>query len=126
MAVDIQADRTVKSQRGFAKLEAGGNGDGVAIDAAGRIYVASPPGPQVFRPDGNYLGHISTPGRAPASVFRELIRRRFIPTVEEHSGPMTRNIRLHSVFVTMQNQFTRPKLLVKVTKGERSRTNVIS
>jgi len=67
VAFDVQSDGTVRNQRDFAKLEAGGGGDGMAIDAAGRLYVTSQPGVQVFSPEGKYLGLIPTP-RAPASV----------------------------------------------------------
>lgn len=58
---DVQPDGMVKNQRDFARLEAGGSGDGLAVDAAGRLYVTSGPGVQVFTPDGKYLGVIPTP-----------------------------------------------------------------
>lgn len=61
VAFDVQPDGSVKNQRVFSKLEAGGNGDGMAIDSAGRLYVTSGPGVQVFNPDGKYLGVIPTP-----------------------------------------------------------------
>jgi gluconolactonase len=62
VAFDVQPDGTVTNQRDFAKLEAGGNGDGLAIDATGRLYVTSmASGVQVFAPDGKYLGQIPTP-----------------------------------------------------------------
>jgi gluconolactonase len=48
LAFDVQADGGVTNRRDFATLEAGGNGDGMAIDAAGRLYVTSQPGVQVF------------------------------------------------------------------------------
>ena len=67
VAFDVQPDGTVANQREFARLEAGGNGDGMAIDAAGRLYVTSGPGVQVFSPEGRYLGLIPTP-RAVISV----------------------------------------------------------
>lgn len=67
VAFDVQPDGTVSNQREFAKLEAGGNGDGMAIDAAGRLYVSSEPGIQVFSPEGRHLGVIPTP-RAVISV----------------------------------------------------------
>ena len=60
-AFDVQPDGTGTNQREFGKLEAGGNGDGMTIDSAGRIYVSSAPGVQVFSPDGHYLGVIPTP-----------------------------------------------------------------
>jgi gluconolactonase len=61
VAFDVQPDGSVKNQRDFAKLEAGGTGDGMAIDAAGRLYVTSGPGVQVLSPEGKYLGVIPTP-----------------------------------------------------------------
>jgi len=60
-AFDIQKDGSLSNQREFAKLEAGGNGDGSTFDAAGRLYVTSNPGVQAFGPDGKYLGLIPTP-----------------------------------------------------------------
>ena len=67
VAFDVQPDGSVRNQRDFAKLEAGGGGDGMAVDAAGRLYVTSQPGVQVFSAEGKYLGVIPTP-RAVASV----------------------------------------------------------
>ena len=61
VAFDVQLDGSVKNQRNFAKLETGGVGDGMAIDAAGRLYVTSAPGVQVFSPEGRYLGVIPAP-----------------------------------------------------------------
>ena len=61
VAFDVQPDGSLTNQRDFAKLEAGGAGDGSAIDAQGRIYVTTAPGVQVIAPDGRYLGLIPTP-----------------------------------------------------------------
>jgi len=61
LAFDVQPDGNVTNRRDFGKLEAGGAGDGMAIDAAGRLYVTSNPGVQVFGLDGKYLGLIPTP-----------------------------------------------------------------
>ena len=58
---DVQPDGSLTNQRNFAKLEAGGFGDGSTIDAQGRIYVTTAPGVQVIAPDGKYLGLIPTP-----------------------------------------------------------------
>jgi gluconolactonase len=58
---DVQKDGSLRNQREFAKLEGGGNGDGSTFDAAGRIYVTSNPGVQVFGTEGKYLGLIPTP-----------------------------------------------------------------
>jgi gluconolactonase len=68
LAFDIQTDGNVTNRRDFAKLE-GGNGDGMAIDAAGRLYVTSAPGVQVFSPDGKYLGTIPAPRNVISVAF---------------------------------------------------------
>ncbi len=68
VAWDVQPDGTVKNQRDFATLEAGGNGDGMAMDSEGRLYVTSgAPGIQVFSAEGKYLGVIPLP-RASSSI----------------------------------------------------------
>jgi len=66
LAFDVQPDGVVNNRRDFAQLQ-NGNGDGMAIDAAGRLYVTSAPGVQVFSPQGTHLGTIPTP-RNPISV----------------------------------------------------------
>jgi gluconolactonase len=70
VAFDVQADGSLKNQRDFARLEAGGAGDGLAVDAAGRLYVTSQQaGVQVFAPDGKYLGVIPTPRSVISAAF---------------------------------------------------------
>jgi gluconolactonase len=70
VAFDVQPDGSVRNQRDFARLEAGGNGDGLAIDADGRLYVTSmASGVQVFAADGKYLGVIPTPRAVIAVAF---------------------------------------------------------
>jgi gluconolactonase len=69
LAFDVQPDGSVTNRRDFATLVAGGTGDGMAIDAAGRLYVTSQPGVQVFDRDGGYLGLIPTPRNAISVAF---------------------------------------------------------
>jgi gluconolactonase len=69
LAFDVQADGGVINRRDFAKLEAGGNGDGMAIDAGSRLYVTSQSGVQVFDRDGKFLGLIPTPRNAISVAF---------------------------------------------------------
>jgi gluconolactonase len=69
LAFDVAADGTTSRRRAFATLEAGGNGDGLAVDAMGRLYVTSQPGVQVFGADGAYLGLIPTPRNAISVAF---------------------------------------------------------
>jgi gluconolactonase len=60
VAFDVAAPGRLVGRRDFATLEAG-NGDGLALDAEGRLYVTSNPGVQVFDRTGKYLGLIPTP-----------------------------------------------------------------
>jgi gluconolactonase len=69
LAFDVQRDGSVSNRRTFAMLEAGGTGDGMAVDASGRLYVTSQPGVQVFDHDGKYLGLIPTPRNAISVAF---------------------------------------------------------
>jgi sugar lactone lactonase YvrE len=70
VAFDVQPDGTVKNQRDFATLEAGGSGDGMAIDSEGRLYITSGnPGIQVISPEGKYLGVIPLPRSASSVAF---------------------------------------------------------
>jgi gluconolactonase len=68
-AFDVQPDGSLKNQRTFATLEAGGAGDGSTVDSAGRLYVTSGPGVQVFTADGKYLGLIPTPQNVISAAF---------------------------------------------------------
>jgi gluconolactonase len=66
VAFDVQPDGSVSNQRNFARL--GGilmtnrgvrsGADGLAVDDAGRLYVTSTIGVQVFSPQGTHLGTI--------------------------------------------------------------------
>jgi gluconolactonase len=69
VALDVQPDGTTKNQREFAKIDGGVNGDGMAIDATGRIYDATNPGVQVFSPEGKFLGLIPTPRTSISVAF---------------------------------------------------------
>lgn len=81
-AYDVQPDGSVRNKRNFARLEAAhrpeGNtdpgfrtygADGLAVDGAGRLYVATQIGVQVFSPQGQHLGTIPTSRPAQNVVF---------------------------------------------------------
>ncbi len=65
-AFDVQPNGSLTNQREFAKLPAGG-GDGLSVDAAGRLYVTAgggaggAAGVHVFAPDGKFVGTIAAP-----------------------------------------------------------------
>ena len=70
VAFDVQPDGTPVAQRDFAKLEGGGSGDGMTVDAAGRLYVTTQSaGVQVFSPEGKHLGTIPTPRNVTSVAF---------------------------------------------------------
>lgn len=74
VAFDVQANGALTNQRDFATLPAGG-GDGLAVDAAGRLYVTvgggagGANGLYVFAPDGKLLGHIPSPRNLITAAF---------------------------------------------------------
>lgn len=61
VAFDVKAPGVLVNRRDFATLQMGAGGDGLALDSAGRLYVTSNPGVQVFDKSGAYLGLIPTP-----------------------------------------------------------------
>ncbi|CAH0352948.1 SMP-30/gluconolactonase/LRE family protein [Aquabacterium sp. CECT 9606] len=75
LAFDIAADGSVGPRRNFAKLEGwrktdtgtSSGADGLAVDAKGRVYVASSAGIQVFSNQGEALGTIPLP-KAPQNL----------------------------------------------------------
>lgn len=75
-AYDVAADGSISGKRNFAKLEGfrkndagvwSSGADGLAIDAQGRLYVASTAGIQVFDANGAALGVIPLP-KAPQNL----------------------------------------------------------
>jgi gluconolactonase len=68
-AFDIHPDGTIGNGRHFGIVE-NGNGNSMAIDAAGRLYVTvGVSGLQVFSPDGKHLGAIPTPRNVGSAAF---------------------------------------------------------
>lgn len=75
LAYDIAEDGTVGPRRNFAKLAGyrktdtgySSGADGLAVDAQGRVYVASSAGVQVFSAKGETLGTIELP-KAPQNL----------------------------------------------------------
>jgi gluconolactonase len=74
-AFDVAADGSLANQREFVALENGGTGDGLAVDAEGRLYVTGQPGVHVISPDGAYLGLVPTPRGVITAAFSGPDRR---------------------------------------------------
>jgi gluconolactonase len=66
---DVQPDGSARNRRVFAELSAAGGGDGMTIDAEGRVYVTANDGIHVLAPDGRKLGLIQTPRRPITLTF---------------------------------------------------------
>lgn len=75
LAFDVGPNGTISNRRNFGRLEGDSHngGDGLAIDSAGRLYVATnnnkPLGIQVFSAKGEYLGTIPTPRPTTSVAF---------------------------------------------------------
>jgi gluconolactonase len=69
VAFDVEGPGKLTNRRIFAALPPGANGDGMAIDSQGRLYVSTGPGVQVFDKSGMYLGAIPTPRGIISVVF---------------------------------------------------------
>jgi gluconolactonase len=61
LALDVQPDGSLTRQRELGKLRGGQDGDGSAVDAQGRVYVATGASADVFAPNGEFLGSIRGP-----------------------------------------------------------------
>jgi len=61
VAFDVQPDGSLGNLREFGKLRGGQGGDGAAVDAEGRLYVATGASADVFTPKGEFLGSIPGP-----------------------------------------------------------------
>ena len=80
---DVQAPGRLTNQREFAKLQDGGNGDGLAVDTNGNLYVAAGPGVQIYNRDGKYVGLIPTPpGRPTGQAFAGADRKTLYVVVQ--------------------------------------------
>jgi gluconolactonase len=78
VAFDLDAEGGASNQRTFATLSAdieGFGGDGMEVDAGGRLYVTGHAGVYVFAPDGAQLGIIPVPRRAITLAFAGADRR---------------------------------------------------
>jgi gluconolactonase len=90
---DVQGPGRLTNQREFAKLEKGGQADGLAIDTAGNLYVSAGPGVQIYNREGKYLGVIPTPpGRPTGQAFAGADRKTLYVVVQTptdaHGRPM--------------------------------------
>jgi gluconolactonase len=69
VAFEVRPDGTTTNRRDFGSLNGDDGGDGMAVDAAGRLYVTGNKGVHVFSSDAKYLGLIPTPRRPITAAF---------------------------------------------------------
>ncbi|MCB2067693.1 MAG: SMP-30/gluconolactonase/LRE family protein [Erythrobacter sp.] len=77
LAFDVGADASLSNRRTFATLgdTQGFGGDGMTVDADGRLYVTGDAGVYVYAPDGAQLGVIPVPRRSITLAFAGPDRR---------------------------------------------------
>ena len=85
LAYDIQPDGSIRNRRPFVKPE--GGQDGLAVDASGRLYVASDLGIQVFSPQGQHLGLIPTPRDTTTLAFAGTDKKTLYVIGRGNDGP---------------------------------------
>ena len=66
VAFDVQPDGSVKNLRNFVAVA---GGDGLAVDSADRLYIATAEGIEVVSPSGHLLGLIPAPVRIQSIAF---------------------------------------------------------
>jgi len=69
LAFQVRPDGTTQGRRVFGSLNGDNGGDGMAIDAAGRLYVTAAAGVHVLSPTGLHVGLIPTPRRPISLAF---------------------------------------------------------
>jgi gluconolactonase len=69
IAFDVADDGSTSNRRVFGTLNGDDGGDGMAIDAEGRLYVTGNAGVHVLSPEGEHLGLIPTPRRPITVAF---------------------------------------------------------
>jgi gluconolactonase len=75
LAFDVKPDGSTANRRDFGTLNGDSGGDGMAVDAAGRLYVTGNNGVHVLSPEGKHLGMIPTPRRPITLAFAGADRR---------------------------------------------------
>jgi gluconolactonase len=69
LAFEVRTDGSTTNRRDFGTLNGDDGGDGMAIDAAGRLYVTGNAGVHVLSLDGRHLGLIPAPRRPISAAF---------------------------------------------------------
>jgi gluconolactonase len=87
LAFDVRPDATTANRREFGTLNGDSGGDGMAVDADGRLYVTGNTGVHVLSPEGRHLGMIPTPRRPITLAFSGPDRRTLYVPMMGAVGP---------------------------------------
>jgi gluconolactonase len=85
LTFDVQPDGSIRNGRPFARPE--GGQDGLAVDAAGRLYIASDIGVQLYSAQGQHLGLIPTPREITSLGFAGPDKKMLYFIGRGHDGP---------------------------------------
>ena len=69
VSLEVGADGVPRNPKVFNRLDGASRPDGMAVDAAGRVYVGCASGVHVISPQGRLLGVIPTPRRVTSLAF---------------------------------------------------------
>jgi gluconolactonase len=87
LGFDVDEEGTTSNRRVFGALDGDDGGDGMAIDAEGRLYVTANLGVHVFSSRGEHLGMIPTPRRPITIAFSGPDKRTVYVTQSGAVGP---------------------------------------
>jgi gluconolactonase len=87
VAFDVKPDWTGSGRRVFSDLSGDANADGMAVDAAGRVYATGLKGVHVLAPDGKELGLIPTAHRPTSLAFGGAGRKTLFIVEVDAVGP---------------------------------------
>ena len=107
-AFDVQADGSLTNQRVFVMLPSGG-GDGMTIDAQGRLYITAGPNVHVASPDGKLLGSIPAPVSLITAAFAGPDKKTLYAVTSLRAPDGTQSAEVYSIPMVAQGYRGRAK-----------------
>ena len=107
-AFDVQADGALTNQRVFVTLPSGG-GDGLTIDAQGRLYITAGPNLHVVSADGKLLGSIPSPVSLITAAFAGPDKKTMYAVTSLRAADGTQSAEVYSIPMIAQGYRGRAK-----------------
>jgi gluconolactonase len=107
-AFDVQADGSLTNQRVFVTLPSGG-GDGLSVDAQGRLYITAGRALHVASPDGKYLGNIPAPVSLITAAFAGKDKKTVYAVTSIRAADGTQSAEVYSIPMIAQGFMGRAK-----------------